>query len=687
MKRRDFLELLTFASCGLISRGIGKSASSNIPTGKSIQSDFSWDGDPDIQRARILTPRQFGAVGDGIRDDTLALRRMLAHPVNNDFVAYDFGSQSYRIATPQGKDHPTIPIRGLGDSILQIGVEKSAKRYKKMWLLGGGGGGGGSDDSDNRLDHHSARIVTDEKLGHPMLAVVLRGQSLSISGLSFQREERCTIDDKHFYGGPGVWISPDSAETKISEILFSNCHFSNCHRAVGISGYYYPKVLVNNGTKYQTKDARNINLVHYKNCDFQYPYGSNSTNPSGGDVATFQGNVIDLTKYTNCTFDGCVGGDCSVSPNRLSKDGCVFNSSYRLILEGKNHFKHGAVEMVFHFPETGAFLINTEGVATPIPRAGESVTIKTFDNFFDLGIKPGQRFYYESSGSWFYFVVENVLTSQSMIIKNDGTGRPCAPGAIFHNTFATYADALLDSRSCHIDGLRVSGKMINYGENPEGVYQVATPAIRVDDAKALIKNCVLNASIAMKSRLNELNHPTKVKQEKSDHVFKGTISNCTFKLIDPTRKGKVEYTGKCSGAIESYDYDGLTISNCTFHAPNSSCVGFVDLWSLKNVITNCIFHVEELTDPMAIKGDKNSFGVRIGNVGTAIAQKDAPLIEYCTFQNIQKAITTTTGQSNRASLGPGPSYQDTNTYHNVPQPYSKSVYEKDHLIGWEDDMR
>ena len=620
--------------------------------------------DPDLKSAIVLTPKQFGAKGDGIRDDTKAIRAMLAHRVKSDFVAYDFGSGSYRISTPGGDAFDDgITLHGTCGHILQIGGDPRSRTYKKIWLLG-----------------HGAKLLANEKNNYQMLAVILHGESLYFGGLTFQREERCLSSDNKFSGGGGVWISPVNDQVRTKEILFINCDFSNCHRAVNVCGWYYPKKVTPTVPNCYPQDDGIIGLVRYKNCSFIYPYGSNSTNLAGGDVATFQDNLVGTSQYTDCRFDGCVGGDCSISPNRFSKDGFVFDESRNLIMDGVNRLKHGGVEMVFHFPAGNAFMLDAGKAGFQIPPPGGFTTVSSAQDLQTLGIIPGQRFYYESAGKWFYFIVKQILSPHSLEIINDGSKSNSPPGSLLHSSWASYPDCRSSSRHCKISGLRVSGYVSNYGDNPPGSFHPANPAIRIDDANASVENCSLNSAIVFNSMVNQFGHPSSLIAQSTDHVFSGHVSDCDFQLLDGTRLSPLMAP---SSAIGSFFYDGLRVSGCTFRSPNSSSVTFCQLWSLRNTVEKSSFAATSLTAPVIIRGRQSSCGVMIGNVGTGITQANAPLIQDCTFSNLQQGVTTTTGQSNRGSLGPAPSYADSNTYINVPHPYLADLYNRQKVIGWQ----
>lgn len=605
--------------------------------------------DPDLKHAIVLTPRHFGAKGDGIHDDTQALRAMLTHRVRGDLVAYDFGKGIYRIATPmKGDADDRIMIKGTCGHILQLGAEPGARAYRKIWLLGNG-----------------AKIIADEKNNHQMLSVILHGESIYFSGIIFIRNERCLAEDTHFFGGEGVWISPASDLIITKEILFNKCDFINCHRAVSVGGGFYQRKIKPDLTG--CMDDKIIKSLRYKNCRFLYPFGSNSTSPNGGYQATFQGNPVLQTIYTDCVFDGCVNGDCSISPNRMATDGCVFDCSWNLILDGHNRFQHAGVEMVYHFPECVGFLITPGKNGLLIPSNDDAFSITTEQDVVEKGVSPGQRYYFESNGIWFYFLVKRIISANSLEIQIDTTSPHSSGGIVNSPSWANSPKIQVDSYQCSISNLEVKGYLQNYGNDRPGSLHPADPGIRIDDANANIKNCSLNSSISLNSGLNQYGHPSCKTSQFSDHQFSGSIKNCTF----------------LSSGINSFFYDGLSISKCTFLTSSLPVVRFCNIWSLRNTIFNCSFSADRLTTPGTTPREISNCGVMIGNVGSEISQVNAPMVRECTFSNLQQGITTCVSQSNRGSLGPGPTYDNDNRFTNVPHPYLQALYERQRLIGYE----
>ena len=739
----------------------------NLPTNNG------GGGGGDLANATTLYPKDYGAKGDGSTDDTIALMRMFDAVVDNDYVAYDFGTGTYKVAWNASQVYPEYPaLEGLGNGILQIGARDTDKIYKKMWFLGNG----------------TASIVANQFSRNPILAIRSKGQSLYFQQLNFTRFEHCvtgSVDVQYsqpFFGGDGLFISTEVPYTKVEEIIFDGCTFTNCHRSVTVTSGESSIVTTKYSTDIPYPKPINwgcIGSLEYKSCNFIYPYGSNSVVTAGGGQGTLADSSVQVARFNKCFFDGCVGGILSVSPNGLAVDGIITGTPQQLIIENNCEFNNGGVETVYQ--ESGIRAFSLLPIDFVVPPIRGTVDVGVGQSCYSLGLNTGQKFLISSvttnedypGGADFPFIIQQVLDDNTIRIINDGTALPPVATIVISGTTATitfnaihnliladqvtltgfvadtnsanlnltntqvvtipsttqitialpstntptgtvntssgkvsvlngtdvghpapvgttinlsdgrptacyFYDWNQSSRSVKIEDLKIGGNLISPVTITGKAY--AQPAIRIDDTNFSIKHVDITGNAGCLFTSNNTTFTSNLLNN-NPFALSGYMYGCSFHLYDNVPTHQFTYGVQC------FFYQNIKIEYCDFTVNACSNVSLVQLWALRSWVQYCSFRssaaaAKVITNP---KFGQNSSGVFIGNNGTYpySSQGVAPRINYCYFYQLNKAIDTSSGQTNRLSLGIKNStvpYVDTNTYENIYQPVNETLYNSDKTI-------
>lgn len=274
-----------------------------------------------VVREIPLNVRDFGAVGDGIVDDTFAVQSALnALGASKEHNTLHFPAGTYRLDT-ETWDNYTITSEW---HLLTFGTSDLAGR--DLFFTGEPG---------------SKLFSTVSPLRAHMLVVLASFRSLTSFGMTWQKDNEllsAAPPGKEPNGADG--FSLVAFDTRVVEhVKFYDCKFINCHGALMVTG---------NGI-----DRRgNLQELGFYGCQFLNPFGANTKDGGigwGGGQQTYLSQWVGRAIYQGNLFEGG-GEDMSDGPysegGRL-KDAAMIGGP--VVLEFRdNVVRRMGVEAVFH---------------------------------------------------------------------------------------------------------------------------------------------------------------------------------------------------------------------------------------------------------------------------------------------------------------------------------------------------
>jgi hypothetical protein len=302
-----------------------------------------------IFKKRALSVRDFGAVGDGVADDSAAIQDALeALESSTDRNTLHFPAGIYRLNTyVNAPDGYTSYYR-----ILKFGETDLAGR-------------------DILIEGETGAILysTVSPIRSHILQVYGTFRSLHFRNLELKKDPTVLGESKYQEpnGVDGVALMMVDRRD-IESVDFENCIFFNCHGAVSTHGRGY--------------DIRGkLHLFKMTGCQILNPWGANSVASSrmwgGGQQVNINSWVGDAI-YENNVFDGGsrLFEEPAMNPLGRKKDGSHFGSPLRLYFRN-NTVKDMRIESVFHVHEP--FMANTQSVLV-LPDTGETASFSVTDH-------------------------------------------------------------------------------------------------------------------------------------------------------------------------------------------------------------------------------------------------------------------------------------------------------------------
>lgn len=297
----------------------------------------------------VINVKDFGAVGDGLADDTEAIQLAIEALEDDDaFNTLYFPSGRYRLASISADFDSPFGWKRL----LKMGYRKNL------------------DGRDLIIKGDAEACLYSEVSPERVNMFIIRAgfRSLSVEGLYMEQ------DSVPLAASPGtepnfsdaLTISANGLQV-IEGLYFRDCKFVNCHRAISIYGNGYD--IRGYGGRFEMINCRVLN-----------PYGANtedSVSAWGGGQQIFTAAWVAEAHYENCVFDGGSPNltDDKTSPGGKIKDGCHFGSPMRLVFRNNTVLRMG-VEAVHQTNETTLMGRTLEAFLMPPPDDVARVSVK-----------------------------------------------------------------------------------------------------------------------------------------------------------------------------------------------------------------------------------------------------------------------------------------------------------------------
>ncbi len=291
-----------------------------------------------VLREVALSVRDFGAVGDGITDDTLAIQAAIdALEADTNFNTLHFPIGTYRCNTSKFVQRNWLSWR----EALRLGSHNLNGR-----------------DLIFRGESGAVLYSTISQWRTHMLVADASFRSLSFRDLTWRKTSTAlpaTTTEPNF--AAGVFVNALDSR-RVESVDFQNCNFDNCHPAVECYSMFF---------------GIHGALMRFgmRDCQVLNPYGSNTTNAgpssfSGGQQVRL-GSWVRSAIYEDNYFDGGPSGspDPVKNPGGIRKDGSHFGSPRQLLFTN-NIIRRMSVEAVF---ETDGARIGTVYSSFTLPPA------------------------------------------------------------------------------------------------------------------------------------------------------------------------------------------------------------------------------------------------------------------------------------------------------------------------------
>lgn len=291
-----------------------------------------------ILKEVALSVRDFGAVGDGVSDDTAAIQAAIdALEGDTNYNTLHFPAGIYRLNTPTFRQRDWW----IWNEALRLGSNDLAGR-----------------DLVFRGEPGAVLFSTISQRRTHMLAVNATFRSLGFRDLAWTKNSVAlpqTVAEPNF--AAGIFVYAVDAR-RVEDVTVQDCRFENCHPSVEC---------------FSTLFGARGSLAHFtlRNCQILNPYGSNTTNSdtiyySGGQQVRL-GTWVASALYEGNYFDGGASGEVDPvkNPGGVRKDGSHFGNPLHLLFTN-NVVRRMAVEAVF---QTDGSRVGTTAAAFVIPPA------------------------------------------------------------------------------------------------------------------------------------------------------------------------------------------------------------------------------------------------------------------------------------------------------------------------------
>ena len=281
-----------------------------------------------------VTPEQFGAIGDGVYDDTPAIQAAINYCATNNIETiifsaktYTLSSVSYRIGGEPNVYYPiTFLYVGAGAIPSDIWAGPVAfnpppqlcSNHVKLTLRGAGAGltkiialSGTNGVNQWRgvtgYNYQTSMITLHEKVSaFKIYDMTLQRQLSAVAGYHFNRNNIINATTNWGGGNRGPYGTHSGDDMRTEMIQFTGVNFIDGHSAFQIIRSWRPY---------------GVRQFSVKSCNFYYPNGSNAYFTGGGAPMFNIGSEVENAEYVDCYWEGAPSTHPVNSPNYLPKDG------------------------------------------------------------------------------------------------------------------------------------------------------------------------------------------------------------------------------------------------------------------------------------------------------------------------------------------------------------------------------
>jgi hypothetical protein len=329
---------------------------------------------------RVFRVKDYGAVGDGVTDDRLAIQSGINDALRYNNSVLEFEPRVYNLTTG-------VRISGHinTEACLSIQGDNSSLKFKIA-------GNGATLYSDAR---RSDVTWSGYKSWHSILRIRAEFDELRFEDLNFSQATTLIPSLDTDYGYECVAFT-NKSDKPVGNTYFDKCNFINGHRAANIysdrnTSYSYPA----SGTIGKFKK------LQFNECKFLYPSGSCTTNPGGGSQIISIGNWVNKCEFNGCYIDGLSGGYIKTnSAFHFPKDGFIFAQHGCALNTSLNncYFTNYWVEGIYIWPEVPLYLNST---FTQPAIGGNATMVSALSAQPSNTLKTGEIF--RVAGGWYNY--------------------------------------------------------------------------------------------------------------------------------------------------------------------------------------------------------------------------------------------------------------------------------------------
>ena len=281
-----------------------------------------------------ITPELFGALGNGVYNDTPAIQAAINYCATNNIETiifsaktYTLSSVSYRIGGEPNVYYPiTFLYVGAGAIPSDIWAGPVAfnpppqlcSNHVKLTLRGAGAGltkiialSGTNGANQWRgvpgYNNQTSMITLHEKVSaFKIYDITLQRQLSAVEGYHFNRNNIINATTNWGGGNRGPYGTHSGDDMRTEMIQFTGVNFIDGHSAFQIIRSWRPY---------------GVRQFSVKSCNFYYPNGSNAYFAGGGAPMFNIGSEVENAEYVDCYWEGAPSTHPVNSPNYLPKDG------------------------------------------------------------------------------------------------------------------------------------------------------------------------------------------------------------------------------------------------------------------------------------------------------------------------------------------------------------------------------